>query len=164
MGRKVVKSSLIRTAAVLAILSMFSFTPTPASAGGQTLKRSMGNLTQFPLDIVLAPITAGRRLAINMKEHKDPMAVRIAFFIPGYIFLTGTNAFGSVLRGFAGLAELPPGLVLIFRKDAEMYPLFPITEKGGALVDHDTRAFRFKFGIDYAGGNVVRGIDPETGL
>ncbi len=161
------KPSLRRCVAAIALMGTLSFTlaPAPAMAGGQTLKRSVGNLTQWPLDMLLSPITGGKRLFINMRAEKDPLAVRVLFVIPGFIFLTGTNIFGGVMRLFGGLVELPPGLVLIFMGDSEMYPIFPITERGGALVDYDTKIYYIKFGIDYAGGNVMKkGIDPATGL
>ncbi len=161
------KSSLLRCIAVFALMGTLSFVlvPAPAMAGGQTLKRSVGNITQWPLDMILSPITGGRRLFVNMRKEKDPLAVKVLFFLPGFIFLTGTNIFGGTMRAFAGVAELPPGLVLIFMKDSEMYPLFPITERGWAIVDADTPVFHFKFGIDYAGGNVQqKGGDPATGF
>ena len=44
-----------------------------------------------------------------MRDEKDPLAVRILFVIPGFIFLTGTNIFGGVMRLFGGLVEVPPG-------------------------------------------------------
>ncbi len=149
------KSSLSSRIAIVALAAVLTLAPSLSQAGGQTLKRSLGNITQFPLDIVLAPVQAGNRLAKNMKTEKDPLALKIVMTVPGWIFLTGNNAFGATMRAFAGVVELPPGLFLLFRKDAEMYPVFPITERGGALVNKDTRAFHFMIGIDYAGGNVM---------
>jgi hypothetical protein len=152
-----VKPSLFSRIAVLAVVGALVFSPSLSQAGGQTLKRSVGNLTQFPLDILLSPIQAGNRLNKNLKAEDDPMALKVVMVVPGWLFLTGNNAFGAMMRGFAGIAELPAGLFLLTRKDAEMYPLFPITERGGALWDKDTKAFHFMIGIDYAGGNVNTG-------
>lgn len=149
------KSSLLSRIAVVAFVGVLALAPSLSQAGGQTLKRSVGNITQFPLDILLAPVQAGNRLVKNMKTTEDPMALKVIMTVPGWVFLTGTNAFGATMRAFAGLVELPPGLFLVFRKDAEMYPVFPITERGGALVNKDTKAFHFMMGIDYAGGNVM---------
>lgn len=149
------KSSLLSRIAVVAFVGVLTLAPSLSQAGGQTLKRSVGNLTQFPLDIVFAPVQAGNRIVKNMKTEKDPLALKIVMTVPGWVFLTGTNAFGATMRAFAGVVELPPGLFLLFRKDAEMYPVFPITQRGGALINKDTKAFHFMIGIDYAGGNVM---------
>lgn len=148
------KSSLVSRMAIAAFVCSLALAPSLSQAGGQTLKRSVGNLTQFPLDMLLAPIQAGNRLNKNLKTEQDPMALKVVMIVPGWIFLTGNNVFGATMRAFAGVVELPPGLFLLFRKDAEMYPVFPITERGGALFNKDTKAFHFMMGIDYAGGNV----------
>ena len=149
------KSSLLSRIAIVALAAVVTLSPSLSQAGGQTLKRSVGNITQFPLDILLAPVQAGNRINKNMKETKDPTALKVVMLVPGWVFLTGTNAFGATMRAFAGVFELPPGLFLLFREDAEMYPVFPITERGGALINKDTKAFHFMIGIDYAGGNVI---------
>lgn len=157
------KPSLFSHIAVLAVVGALVLAPSLSQAGGQTLKRSVGNLTQFPLDILLSPIQGANRINKNLKTHNDPTALKVVMIVPGWIFLTGVNAFGATMRGMAGIFELPAGLFLLTRKDAEMYPLFPITQRAGALYDKDTKAFHFMIGIDYAGGNVIdrSGFEPR---
>ena len=121
----------------------------PAQAGGETLKRSVGNIVQAPIDLALSPITAGIVEYRNLSNVDDSMPVRVVYAIPGYLWLTGLHAGASVLREVAGLLELLPGLVML-PTDNEMDPLFDPVEKGNALfVDTTTPVMDINIGIDY---------------
>jgi len=135
--------------AVLAVLGLLQ--PARAHARGETLKRAVGNITQGPLDVVLAPATAGVQLYHNLTTIEDTTAVRVAYAGPGFVWVTGLNAFAGVLRMVAGTFELLPGIGLLFT-DREMTPLYAPAEKAGALVQYDTPVYPIKFGVEYGAG------------
>ncbi len=123
----------------------------PASQAGatlETLKRSVTNMTLWPLDLVASPVTSGQRVVTNLRDIEDTTAVRVVYAVPGYVFLTGLNVFASVLRGVTGALEFLPALVLVFM-DADMGPLFDPVENNAALVDWQNDVLPLKFGIDY---------------
>ncbi len=139
----------LRRLAAIGVVFSFLLTPTSALAGPETLKRSFGNMIQGPIDLVLAPITAGIVEYRNLKNIDDTTAVRVFWVVPGYIWLLGLHLGASVLRTLAGVFELLPGLVLLFT-DAEMDPLFAPSEKSEAVIwDYPTTVFDFKLGVDY---------------
>lgn len=140
-----------RTAAALALCA-FVLAPGSALAGGETLKRAVGNLLQAPIDLALSPITAGIVEARNLRNVEDTTGVRIGYVVPGYLWLTGLTAGGSILRLLAGAFELLPGIPLLFT-DAELSPLFDPAEKGeGRILDQPTPVMDIKIGLDYTGG------------
>ena len=120
----------------------------PASATPDTLKRSVENMTQFPLDIVTAPIVAGKSIYQNMQEIDDSPGVRAVYPIPGWGWNTVVQWGASMIRGVTGVIEFVPGLVLFFT-DAELDPLFDPAEENDALVDFENGIYDVKFGIDY---------------
>jgi hypothetical protein len=119
-----------------------------ASAGTETLKRSVSNITQAPLDLVLSPVVAGKTIYTNLTNIEDSRAVRIVYPPIGIVWLTSVQAGAAVLRGISGLFELLPGVVLL-PFEREMTPLYDPAERGNALVDRDTPPFHIKFGVDY---------------
>ncbi|MEN8185431.1 MAG: hypothetical protein ABFS46_23180, partial [Myxococcota bacterium] len=123
--------------------------PGPAQADASTLKRSMENLTLFPFDVLMSPVVAGKTLVTNLRDIDDSPAVKIAYPIPGYIWLTGVQIGAGVLRGVTGAFELLPGLILL-PFDASMDPLFDPADENEAIVDWDGIPFyHVRFGIDY---------------
>lgn len=122
--------------AVVAALLALSMAPTSAQASPETLQRSMGNLLQSPLDIVLAPVVAFRTLFMNLRDVGDTPAVRVAYALPGYVWLTGLQVGGGVMRGIAGALELIPGIVLL-PFEADLDALYDPADRGGALVELD---------------------------
>lgn len=137
--------------ALAAVAALGLLQPAQAQARGETLKRAFGNITQGPLDVVLAPATAGVQLWHNLRTVQDTTGVRVAYAVPGFFWATGVNAFSGVLRVVAGTFELLPGIGLVFT-DREMTPLFDPVEKADALVAHDTPVYPIKFGVEYAAG------------
>ena len=130
-------------------LSLLCVAPRPAHAGYETLKRSIGNLIFSPLDLILAPVVAGKTEYIHLRDIDDTKAVRYAYAVPGYFWLTGVQLGAAVIRAGTGCLEALPGIVLLAFPKTEMSPLFDPVEKGNALVDFPNPAVNVKFGVDY---------------
>lgn len=125
----------------------------PAAADTEPLKRSFENLTQFPLDMVLSPVSAGTTTVNNIQTIDDSDGVRVFWAIPGYAWNVLANFGSGILRGVTGLIELPVGLALAPFPDIEFDPLFPPVDDAEALVEYDEWSFyRIKFGVEYTGG------------
>jgi len=139
-----------RVTATLLLGSMLVITPSAAMASPETLQRSVGNIVQAPLDMVLSPIVAGIGITQKLSDIEDTMAVRVVFTVPGYIWYTGVCLFGGALRGVTGLIEFLPGLILLPAADTDLDPMFAPTERAPALVERDEPIVIYiKFGIDY---------------
>ena len=126
-----------RLAALLAACALLvALAPSTAQASPETLRRATGNLLQAPLDVVLAPVIAGRTLISNLRDIDDTTAVRVAYAVPGYLWLTGVQVGAGVLRGVAGGLELLPGIFLLpFETDID--PLFDPADRGAAIVEYE---------------------------
>lgn len=142
------KARLGRGLAMVGALAFAVLLASPGSATPATLKRSVQNLTQWPLDVVTAPVTSGLSIYRNLREIDDSPAVRIAYPVPGYFWNLMVNWGASVLRGVSGVIEFLPGIALAFT-DAEMTPLFDPAEQNPALVSYETGIYDLRFGIDY---------------
>ncbi len=135
-------------AGVAGLLAGALLLASPASATPETLKRSVGNIIQAPIDMALSPVVATRTVYQNLRDIDDTVGVRIAYVVPGIAWNTGVQAMAAVIREITGLLELVPGLGLFFL-DADLDPLYAPIERGNALVDVDTTFIHWKFGIDY---------------
>jgi hypothetical protein len=120
----------------------------PVSASPETLKRSVENLTQWPLDLALSPVVAGKTVIQNMQEIDDSLGVKIAYPVPGFVWVTMVQAGCAVLRGVTGVFEFLPGIGLL-PFDADLDPLFDPPEENEALVDFETPPYDLKFGVNY---------------
>ncbi len=139
----------IRKLGLLAVLlALGLLAAKPASATPEMLRRSVGNLIQWPLDLVLSPAVAAYAIVKNMREVNDSPAVRIVYPLPGWLWLTGVQAGAAILRGVSGVLEFFPGLFLI-ASDRDIEPLFDPVERNEAFVDHETPVLWIKFGVDY---------------
>lgn len=136
---------LLSAAAGLALLSLAA---APAAATPATFKRSIQNLTQFPLDVALSPVVAANSIQRNLRTIDDSLAVKIAYPIPGFFWNTMVQAGAGVLRGVTGVLEFVPGVILL-PFDTDMDPLFDPSEENSALVDYETPVYHVKFGVDY---------------
>jgi hypothetical protein len=120
--------------AATAAAAALAFSPLPALASPETLQRSVGNLVQAPLDMLLAPVVAGRTLFQNLRDIDDSPGVRVFYAFPGYLWLTGLHVGAGALRGIAGALELLPGIFLLpFETDLDA--LYDPAETGGALIE-----------------------------
>lgn len=137
-----------RLALVGAVFALVFMISSPVSASPETLKRSIENLTLFPLDIALSPVVAGKTVYQNMRDIDDSTAVRIAYPVPGFLWVTFVQSFSSVLRGVTGAFELLPGIGLL-PFDADLEPLFDPADENEALVDYETPVYNVRFGVNY---------------
>ncbi|UCE85180.1 MAG: hypothetical protein JSU66_12620 [Deltaproteobacteria bacterium] len=139
-----------RALSSLAVILLLTSAPSPANASPETLARSVSNILFSPFDLVLSPYVATRTVYQNWKDSDDSTAVRIAYPLPGVIWVTGVQAGASVIRGVTGLLEFIPAIPLAF-VDADIDPLFDPVERNQAVVDTSLFGERFpvKFGIDY---------------
>jgi hypothetical protein len=146
-----VKSLLRPLTAFGVALLLSGVAPAPADASPATLKRSIENLTLFPIDLVLSPVVAGRTVVRNLQDVDDSELVRIVYPIPGFAWVTTVQIGAAVLRGVTGAFELLPGIGLFFF-DADLDPLFDPADENEALVDFETPIYHVRFGIDYTSG------------
>ena len=124
--------------------------PFSASASPETMKRSVSNILQAPLDLALSPMTALVGISTKMADQEDSTGVRVAFAVPGYIWYTGVIVGASVIRGVTGMIEFVPALFLLPFAETDMDPLFDPVDNAGALVEIETPCCIYvKFGIDY---------------
>jgi hypothetical protein len=146
-----VKSILRRALAVGAASALLALAAVPAAATPSTLKRSVENLTQWPLDIAMSPYVAGQTIYQNMQSEGDTTAVRIVYPVPGYAWNLMVQIGASVLRGVTGAIEFLPGLILL-PLDAELDPLFDPVVDNPAVVDVPTPVYDLRFGVTYTTG------------
>jgi len=139
---------VIRILAGIAAAAVLALAPATAHASPETLKRSMGNMLQAPLDLALSPIVAWATLNRNIRDIDDTPGVRIAYYVPGYFWLVGLQVGASAIRGLTGALEFLPGLVLL-PFDADLDPLYDPVERGEALVEWENPVMNLKFGINY---------------
>ena len=122
----------------------------PASATTDVIKRSLENMPQGAVDVLLSPFTAGKVIYTNMQTIEDSPGVKIAYPIPGYFWNLMAQGGGGLIRMLTGVMELPVGIALLFT-DAEMEPLFDPVEDADALITMDDYEdiYRVKVGVDY---------------
>ncbi len=107
----------------------------PSNASPETLRRSFGNLFQAPLDVVLAPVTAGIVTARNFDEVGEHPAEAAVYAVPGYLGLTLLQVGVGALRLVSGAVQLLPGLVLFPFEGADLDARFDYFSRGEALVE-----------------------------
>jgi hypothetical protein len=130
-------------------VAMLALTAVPAQAGYETLKRSVENMVWAPFDLVTAPVVAGKSVVNNLQNIDDTMGVRVAYTVPGFLWLTGVQAGASLLRAISGGLELPVGIALLPFPGLESDALFDPSTRADALVDVETPPHHIKFGVDY---------------
>ena len=121
----------------------------PTLASPATLKRSLSNITQAPLDLILSPMVGVLSVVTGMNDQADPVAVRVVFAVPGVIWNTGVIVGASVIRFVTGGLEFAPG-VLLLPFEADLDTLFSAVDSAGALVEMETPCcIDVKFGLNY---------------
>jgi hypothetical protein len=135
-------------AVALLALGLLALPAAPAAASPKTLKRSVENLTQWPLDVATAPVVSVWTIQRNMRDIGDSLAVRIFYPVPGFCWNTMVQVGAGVLRGVSGALELGPGIVLL-PFEADMDPLFDPSLDNEALVDWQNGIYDVKFAVDY---------------
>ena len=114
--------------------AFLALSPATAQASPETLQRAIGNIVQAPIDVILAPIVAGRTLVNNLRDIDDTLAVQVVYAAPGYFWLVGIQTGAAVLRGIAGGLELLPGILLL-PLETDLDALYDPADRGGALVE-----------------------------
>ena len=137
-----------RLALVGAAFALVFMVSSPVSATPETLKRSVENLTQWPLDLVLSPVVAGKTVYTNLNDIDDSPAVQVAYTVPGFAFVTFVQLGAATLRGLTGALELLPGIGLLFF-ETDLDPLFDPSVDNEALVDFENPVLNLKFGVSY---------------
>ena len=135
-------------AAALVAGGLLALPVAPAGASPKTLKRSIENLTQFPLDVAASPVVAGYTIYKNMRDIGDSTAVRIFYPLPGFCWNVMVQVGAGVLRGVTGAIELVPGIILL-PFDADLDPLFDPAVDSTGLVNWQNGIYDVNFAIDY---------------
>jgi hypothetical protein len=135
-------------AAASLVAGLLALPVAPADASPKTLKRSIENMTQAPLDVAAAPVVAGWTIYKNMREIGDSTAVRIVYPVPGFGWNTMVNIGAGVLRGVTGVMEFVPGIVLL-PFDADLDPLFDPSIDNQGLVSWQNGIYDVNFAVDY---------------
>ncbi len=123
--------------------------PASAEASHRTLGRAIGNIAQAPLDLALSPLVAWRVLNRNIRDIDDTPGVRMAYFLPGYLWMTGVQIGASILRGITGGIELIPGVLLAPFPNTDLDPIYDPVDRGEAIVEWENGVVDVKFGINY---------------
>lgn len=140
--------SLPRFLALALAAGLLALPAAPADASPQTLKRSVQNMTQGPLDMATAPVTSGWSIYNNIRSVGDSTAVRIFYPIPGYAWNVMVNVGAGALRTLTGVMEFVPGLVLLpFESDLD--PLFDPVDSSPSLINWENGIYDLKFANDY---------------
>lgn len=129
--------SLALFSIVFALGSLLSVAPAPAEASPATLRRSLTNIVNAPLDMLLSPLSGGYALANNMNDMDDTKAVRVVYPLPGWVWLSGLNLGSGAIRAVTGALELLPGIVLFPFQEQDLAPLFDAVENASGIIQFD---------------------------
>lgn len=142
----------IRTArvalAALVLAGALSAAPSPARADASQLCRAGMNLVLAPFDILMAPYIAGKDEYYGLTEIDDPMALKVVGAVPGYALLLGMQVGGALFREIAGVFEIIPGVVTLFREGSQP-PLFRSQEEAWAVYSDEYGPCPVKLGVSY---------------
>jgi hypothetical protein len=132
----------------LAVATLLTSLPSTASADAGQLCRAGANIVLAPLDLAAGPFIAGKDEYYGLTEIDDPLPLKIAGAVPGYILLVALQGGGTVFREMAGVMELVPGMVTLFR-EGEQPPLFRSQQEAWALYSEDFGPCPVHIGTSY---------------
>ena len=139
----------LRTALIaLAFTVALGGTPRQASADSSQLCRAGMNLVLAPFDVLLGPYIVAKDEYYGLTEIDDPMSLKIAGAAPGYVFLLGVQIGGAIFREIAGVFEVIPGIVTLFRAEAQP-ALYRSAEDAWAIYAEQYGPCPVKVGISY---------------
>lgn len=139
----------VRTAVLaLALMAALSAAPGEARADASQLCRAGANLLLAPFDALLAPVIVSKDMYYGLTEIDDPMGLKIAGAVPGFIFLNGVQVGGAIFREIAAVFEFIPGVVTLFREGAQP-ALYRSAEDAWALYAEQYGPCPVKIGISY---------------
>lgn len=144
MSRRPVLVSLV----VLTLALAGAFRPGTAHADAAQLCRSISSILLAPTDVALGPIVAGMDIWYGMQEWDDPMALRIASVVPGFLYLNAMQIGGAIIRVVGGVLEFPRGLVSLF-KEGDPGWLFRAHQDARALYANEFGPCPVRIGSSY---------------
>lgn len=107
--------------------------PVAALASPDTLRMALANLLEGPVDVVTAPVVAGRTMVHNAGEVGLEPVGPVAYGVLGTVGLTVLQAAWGVVRTASGAVLLLPGLVLFPFEGADLPPEADVFGRGDAL-------------------------------
>ena len=134
--------------AALVLVSALSAAPSPARADATQICRAGANLVLAPFDVLLAPWIAGKDEYYGLTEIDDPIGLKIAGAAPGYVLLLGMQVGGAIFREIAGVFEIIPGMITLFREGSQP-PLYRSQEEAWAMYSEEYGPCPVKFGVSY---------------
>ena len=134
--------------AALVLATVLGAAPTPAKADATQLCRSGMNLVLAPFDVLMAPYIAAKDEYYGLTEIDDPMALKVAGAAPGYVLLLGMQVGGAIFREIAGVFELIPGMITLFREGSQP-PLYRSQEEAWAVYSEEFGPCPVKLGVSY---------------
>jgi len=135
------------------LLTIISLRPAVVHAGVEPLKRAVENVTQGPLDGLLAPVVGTLTGFRNVSAEGHSVAGTIALGSIASLGLSIFDGSAAFFRTLAGLVELPVGVGALAASpftNWEPAPFFDV-EKSPALVQHPSPWFNVKFGVYHLG-------------
>jgi hypothetical protein len=134
-----------------ALICASSLAPRTARADAAQLCRSFTLVLLAPTDLVASPYIAFRDIRTRMRDYDDTRAVKIAYTVPGYVFLNFVQVWGTTLRVVAGGLEFLPGLFTLFR-EGRTTALFQSQDEGEALYKAEWGPCPIRIGSSYTAG------------
>ena len=122
--------------------------PRPAQADGGQLCRAGMNLALFPFDIALSPFITAKDMYYGLTEIGDEPLIQIFAAVPGYAYLNGVQVGGAIIRGMAGIFEIPPGLFTLFREGSSG-ALYRSQDETWQMYNTDIGPCPVRFGSSY---------------
>jgi hypothetical protein len=107
--------------------------PQAATASPDTLRMALANVMEGPIDMVAAPVTAGRVLVHNAGEVGGGPVGPVAYGVLGSVGLTALQVGWGALRTLSGVVMLVPGLVLFPFEEADVPKDTDVFGQGDAL-------------------------------
>ncbi len=127
----------LRACALASVLALASaaLAPGAALASPDTLRMATENLVEGPVDMVLAPVTAGRVLVHNADEvGLDPVGGP-AYGVLGSVGMTVLHVSWGLLRTLSGAVLLVPGVLLFPFEGVDVPEEANVFQHGEALVE-----------------------------
>lgn len=135
------------------LIAVAALAPGAAHASVASMKRSIENVTQGPLDVVLTPVVAAVTARDNVEAEIHSTGGKVMGGALTYFGLVLMDLHAGFFRTFAGAVELPFALGALAASpltDWEPPPFFDV-EKKTALVDRPSSVYNVKFGVQHVG-------------
>jgi hypothetical protein len=150
------RSRLVGFVAGVLVVGASLLSAAPAGAKGQMVRRSAENVTQAPLDLLLAPYTGPSSLIRNYYGSSRHSKLEKVMMTPvmGVIYLPACGFMSMYLpvhRFLEGMLTFPLALALA-GTEQDIYLYDPVHGKKGAIVDKKGEYFNAYFGGYYCEG------------